>query len=296
MAQVGLGGIILQLTGTPYFESADIGPQALGSTIIGHGSGNIGIATGTTNVFLGENIAVGLTIGIENTCVGQCAGQDLTIGNENTLLGKQAGQSMASGTLNVAVGHGALYLSVAVGGCVAVGANSGHDNVGNWNTYIGWEAGYKNTSGSSNVAIGRGALYTNTTRHGNIAIGADARWSDANGYSGVYIGMESGWTGSGFGNVFLGYKSGWFETGNNKLFIDNTDRANEADARIKALIYGIFDAATANQWLRINGHFGILLSEIPAGANNAAAQAAGLAIGDFYRTNADPSVLCIRSA
>ena len=40
----------------------------------------------------------------------------------------------------------------------------------------------------------------------------------------------------------------------------------------------------------------ILLSEVPAAANNAGAQAAGLGVGDFYRTNADPSVVCIRSA
>ena len=38
------------------------------------------------------------------------------------------------------------------------------------------------------------------------------------------------------------------------------------------------------------------LASIPAHANNAAASAGGIAVGGFYRTNADPSVLCIRSA
>lgn len=42
--------------------------------------------------------------------------------------------------------------------------------------------------------------------------------------------------------------------------------------------------------------FEILLAGVPAAANNAAAAAAGVAVGGIYRTNADPSVLCIRSA
>jgi hypothetical protein len=38
------------------------------------------------------------------------------------------------------------------------------------------------------------------------------------------------------------------------LFIDNQQRANESDARIKALIYGVFDASPANQSLTVNGN------------------------------------------
>ena len=35
--------------------------------------------------------------------------------------------------------------------------------------------------------------------------------------------------------------------------IDNAPRANEADARAKALIYGVFDADPVNQYVAING-------------------------------------------
>ena len=38
------------------------------------------------------------------------------------------------------------------------------------------------------------------------------------------------------------------------------------------------------------------LAAIPAAADDAAAQAAGVAVGGVYRTNANPSVLCIRAA
>ena len=38
------------------------------------------------------------------------------------------------------------------------------------------------------------------------------------------------------------------------------------------------------------------LAAVPAAADNAAATAAGVPVGGVYRTNLDPSVLCIRSA
>ena len=40
----------------------------------------------------------------------------------------------------------------------------------------------------------------------------------------------------------------------------------------------------------------ILLAGVPAAANNAAAAAAGVPVGGIYRTDADPSLLAIRSA
>jgi hypothetical protein len=47
---------------------------------------------------------------------------------------------------------------------------------------------------------------------------------------------------------------------------------------------------------RATGFLTYLLASVPKAANNTAARAAGVAVGGFYRTNADPSVLCIRSA
>jgi hypothetical protein len=53
--------------------------------------------------------------------------------------------------------------------------------------------------------------------------------------------------------VFVGNAAGAHETGSNSLYIDNAPRASEADAKVKALVYGVFDAAVANQSLAVNG-------------------------------------------
>jgi hypothetical protein len=60
----------------------------------------------------------------------------------------------------------------------------------------------------------------------------------------------------------LGYSAGFNETGSNKLFIDNQNRADESDARSKALIYGVFDADPANQVLTINGSVNVNSNKI----------------------------------
>ena len=83
------------------------------------------------------------------------------------------------------------------------------------------------------------ALYSNTTGYQNIANGDSALYSNITGNS----------------NVALGHQAGYYETGSNKLFIDNQARASEADGRVKALIYGVFDATVANQSIVINGKF-----------------------------------------
>jgi len=71
----------------------------------------------------------------------------------------------------------------------------------------------------------------------------------------VFIGEQAGYTNvSGNANVFLGFQAGYYETGSNKLFIDNQKRADEADARAKALIYGVFAPEVANQSLTVNAN------------------------------------------
>ena len=57
------------------------------------------------------------------------------------------------------------------------------------------------------------------------------------------------------GGINIGCEAGFYETGADKLFIDNAKRTDEADARVKALVYGQFDAAVANQFLTVNGDF-----------------------------------------
>jgi len=113
-----------------------------------------------------------------------------------------------------------------------------------YNTYLGAWAGAVNLSGSNNTSVGAYA-----------------------GYNQV-----------GSGNVNLGKEAGYFETGSNKLFIDNDKRVNEADARVKSLIYGQFDANPINQFLNVNGNLNIngnLISPTLTGVPTAPTATAG---------------------
>jgi trimeric autotransporter adhesin len=147
-------------------------------------------------------------------------------------------------------------------------------------------------TGKNNVAVGVGAGRQHTIGNHHVAIGVSALNNNGNGNEMTALGAYAGYTGvSNSRCVFLGYQAGYYETASDKLFIDNRQRANEADGRVKALVYGVFDAATANQRLRINGRLGV--TEIPVYANNAAALAGGLAVGEFFRTGADPDPVCV---
>lgn len=125
--------------------------------------------------------------------------------------------------------------SVAFGDQTAVSVPS-QDKPGYYCTFIGRGAGGGQTSANYNTLVGAMAGYQCTTNGDNTCVG---------GYAGY--GMI------GTGNVFIGKQAGYYETGNNKLFIDNAKRTNEADGRVKALVYGVFDAAVANQMLTVNG-------------------------------------------
>jgi hypothetical protein len=88
----------------------------------------------------------------------------------------------------------------------------------------------------------------------NTAVGVGASAWNGNGGQNTAIGMYSNATGnSNNRGVFLGYASGYYETADDRLWIDNRPRASNADGRLKALVYGVFDALTTNQLFRVNG-------------------------------------------
>ena len=65
------------------------------------------------------------------------------------------------------------------------------------------------------------------------------------------------------------------------------------DVDIGGTNYAVYTNAGA---VHFGGAVDIALASVPTAANNAAAATAGVAVGGLYRTNADPSVVCIRSA
>jgi len=219
--------------------------------------------------------------GANNLLIGIGAGTSLTSGYENVMAGTQSLYYNSTGYDNVAIGFNAMkgVTGINTTGSVCIGTQSGMYSLGNYNTYIGNSAGLSANSSSNtntlNVGIGYLTLGNITTSRAtlNVAVGASAlrllttgRYNTAIGYQSGYsitgsgdgntdIGYQAGYTNvSGTNNVCLGYGAGYYETGSSKLFIDNTARTNEADGRIKALIYGEFASTTTAQTLTMNSN------------------------------------------
>lgn len=193
---------------------------------------------------------------------------------ENTVFGNLALSSNSTGTEITAFGYRALRSATAGTYSSAFGAYALDVSTGTANTAFGAESQIKTTTGVNNASFGAFSLSHNQTGSFNTAIGVNslqASTSDNNTAVGYYslgqltsganmtaLGLSAGFSSTTNSNcVFLGYSSGYYETGSGKLFIDNQSRSSEADARLKSLIYGIFDVAVANQRLTINGNVGI---------------------------------------
>lgn len=230
------------------------------------------------NTFVGPGAGQNNTSGFANTFFGTGAGSATTTGDSNTYLSTQAGLSGTTANSNVGVGVDAIFSNVAganitaVGHHVAsavlspnnsvyIGAEVNKIGVGAVDTTMaGYRAGYNtNASGIGNSFYGNLSAFPNTSGSLNSYFGKETGQAGTTASSGAYFGYRAGWSNIvGNNNVFLGPFSGFFETGSNKLFIDNQTRSNEADARVKALLYGVFDASPSNQTLAVNGQLNVL--------------------------------------
>ena len=205
------------------------GADTIYGTAVGQGA-LTSVTTGTYNTAVGISALASDTDGYRNTAVGGLALTNLNHNTENTAFGYMSANGATGGDGNAAFGAfaGAYFLSGSSDTAIGNGAMqgvSGHGLTGNFNTAVGGLALYNiQDTAASNTALGRDAGHTLSTASGN---------------------------------VFLGFSAGYYETGSNKLFIDNATRASEADARTKALVYGVFDASPANQVLAINGNIGV---------------------------------------
>lgn len=177
--------------------------------------------TGARNAVFGTG-ATNNTSGSDNVWTGSNAGANNTTGNNNTYVGQAAGQYNSTGGNNVLIGSNAGTGVGSYSNCTIVGAFAGLDATGGNNTFFGNSAGRQNTTGSNNTYLGYGTGDNNTTGSNNIAIG---------NFAGAVIGGT---------------------TQSNTLFIDNDLRANLADLKAKAIIWGVMGASPANQQLTIN--------------------------------------------
>jgi len=192
-----------------------------------------------------------------NVSLGNRALNALDTGHFNVAIGYHSQQLNEDGYQNVSIGYGTLINNVSGSNNIAIGYHALKLYTGTTagNIALGLETLGATTSGWGNVAVGNNALYTNETGDKNVAIGGNSLQNS-----------------TGDNNIAVGYGAGYYETGSSKLFIDNAQRTNEADGRVKALIYGVMAAATANQKLTINGLLRLSESKTPAssGATGAA--------------------------
>ena len=253
---IGTNAGNLALTG---INNVGIGHQALDA-----------LTTGESNMAMGLNALGATTTGLRNMGIGSGALQANINGSDNVALGQQALSHSISAINNVAVGTNALWTTTTVGGNVAIGFNAlwlMNDGGIGANVAVGYRTLADNTSGAKNTCVGREAGHNITTGSNNTIIGFQA---------GSNLVTDSG-------SVMIGQLAGYYETEGNKLFIDNTNRASEADARIKSLIYGVFAAAVADQILtvnaklNVNGNVGIGTSS-PAGALDVTSTTAGFIV------------------
>lgn len=220
--------------------------------------GQIGLTNSTytgTLYFGSKNTSLNHSAGDEayyNVFVGINSGANLAKGSYNTGIGSDIMTYSTTSTNNSALGYGALHGITTTGtDNTGMGYNAGTQiSTGDFNTTVGSTAGYGITTGLYNTCVGAGSGFTNNKSYG----------------------------------VFIGFQAGYYETGDNKLFIDNTKRASESDARTKSLVYGVFDASTSNQAITFNA-LKVYLPYLPTYADNAAALSGGLTAGQVYKTS-----------
>ncbi len=220
---------------------------------IGYHAGNSTLAAGTHAVNIGNQAGEDQTTAVGCINIGAAAGANNIVGDNNLNIGYLSGTNMIS-TGNVGVGAqtNQLQNNVAAVFNTAVGFAALHDNLaGVHNTGVGAMA-LENATSSYNVGVGYQALDTLTSGRNNVGVGRGVLFSNSTSNFNVAVGDLALYTTTGASNVALGTNAGYAETGSSKLYIWNTTTAVLATDRIRALVYGEFAAAAANQLFRVN--------------------------------------------
>lgn len=226
-----------QVAGTDKVVILKSGDMTIHSITVGLGADAV-----ATNTALGTSALTGtLTTLAGNVAVGYEAIKIATSGTGSTAVGYRALVALTGAQGNTAIGYEALKTVISSGNNTAVGYQTLTLTTGASNTAIGYLAGGTLSTGATNTALGSRALGNNATGSGCVAIG---------------------------------FFAGRYETASDAFYVDNQDRTNTAGDKAKALCYGVFAAAAANQTIRFNvGRFQI--SNIPTSS-------AGLSSGDVW--------------
>ena len=233
--------------------------------------GNSGTVDGTN--FLGTINDIPLNFRINNEKAGRISKSEnnsyygylagnlsTSLATKNTAIGSGSLKTNTSGDENTAIGYETLLNTTTAGFNTAIGSQALKANItGASNTASGYTSLTANTTGSNNTANGVRSLQGNTNGVGNTATGYYTSGLNSTGSENTAIGTQALYSNiTGSGNVALGYQAGFYETSSNALYIDNDTRTNLADAKLKALVYGNFNALTTSQFLNINGTLGLV--------------------------------------
>lgn len=282
---IGHQALVLHKSGD---NNTALGFYAMVNDTTGANNVALGSYTLVANRNSGSHVAIGHGASYSHykntllTTVGFNAGYGDTSHSELVAIGSYSAYSNKSGSRNVFVGPSAGYGTASGDGNTVIGPYAGYGASGspgvyNYAVVIGYAAGYGMTSAPGTVLVGEWSGRLITSSGYNTMVGSSAGYTTT-GANNTFVGYTAGYSNTtGAGNTFLGFQAGYYETGGNKLFIDNAPRASEADGRAKALIYGEFAAATADQQLNLNGDIYVSDSLVVAGITNVAAlNASGL--------------------
>ena len=267
------------------------------------GSGNVGLGyqtlraltTGSNNNALGWQALLKVTTGLNNCAFGWSSLGNVTTGSGNCAYGYRTLINTTTGGGNTGYGTQTLYSNTIGASNTAMGENAlTYGQASNYNTAIGSGAMFHGSSGSYNTAVGMYALSgdvpSGITGHNSTAVGYNALASVSSGGFNTAVGsnaLSSQLTGTNC--VAIGYCAGKYETGSNAFYINNQDRTDLAGSRTKSLMYGVFDAAVANQYLTINANQtinGLLTVQSSSAATDAPTLASEfLAGGTWTSTN-----------
>lgn len=215
-----------------------------------------------TNLFVGKNsglsnVFVAGVSGFDNSGFGLEVLGFNTTGSDNSGFGKRALQFNITGNNNFAGGAGAALRNTSGSNIVAIGVHAAQNTLTKSNIIaIGVSSVGSNNTGEEVVVIGTEGAF-NTQGSYITAAGHQVLRQGINNSRTTAFGYQAGYYATGQRGIFIGFTAGQYETGDNKLFIDSFSRASESDARVKSLIYGVFDNDPGNQILTINGRTGI---------------------------------------
>lgn len=170
---------------------------------------------------------------------------------------------------------------------------------GTQNVGIGHDPGNACQTCNHNITIGAMALYTETQVDDAIAIGRNSLGGNTKGNGDIGIGQQAGSSGTTANSTFLGNYAGFNLSGTNNTVIGNWTSSSPARSlsnmtllggdgtNVQNVAIGI-PASDNGAKLQVTGNATVsgtlIVGSVPEYADNAAAVAAGLAVGRIYRT------------